>query len=1058
MKLLLWLVISFVGVSSETKVPLPDWEDPQVIGINKLAPRAHFIPYADEKTARLSPGNAQASRRTLFLNGTWQFKLYDHPTQVPPGFADPHFSEIAWDPIEVPANWQLQDYGQPIYTNFIHPFPARKAPRIKTEVNETGVYRRTFTLPEDWAEQEVILHCAGVQSAFYLYLNGQEIGYSEGSMTPAEFRLTEYLQPGENLLALKVIRWSDGSYLEDQDFWRLSGIFRDIYLMARPKVMLRDFFLQPQLSEDFSEGRLSVDLEFSSFDSLLTPRGELRWRLLDPQGQTIAQNTLTVDSNHHRLIHQVEAPELWNAEQPRLYRLEMAWRPEQGPVEHIHHRFGWRDLRIVGGQFLLNGKPLLLKGVNRHEFDPVRGRAIDEASMLRDIELIKQHNFNAVRTSHYPNHPRWYELCDEYGLYLMDEANIEAHGLWYYEDTRPADDPQWEKAMVDRGLRMGYRDRNFTSVISWSLGNESGVGRNLDRMADSLRKIDPSGRPLHYEGHKTLVSLRKAMNYNPLAIIGFAIQETDGHEISQYDILSTMYPSPSSMVELYRRDPEIRPMILCEYSHAMGNSNGNFAAFWDTIARYPRMQGGFIWDWVDQGLLRSSSEGRPYYAYGGDFGDASPDTNFCLNGIVFPDRRPKPALAEIKYVQQWVEFYPENLAKGEVRLHNQYAWQDLSDFALYWELTENGVVLDRGKVDELDLSADSSRVVALNLAQPLKQPGQEYWLNLSLRLKRAQTWAPKETELASEQFKLAGEWQVPEASGLQTKKYTLFSDPTADSIVVQGGEQRWVFDRREGILTHWSKSDKLLLQRGPALSFWRVPTDNDEGGNPLIKSMARRWRKAGLANLRNTVRESIVLLPCPDSVVIRFGGTLTGDRIEMLYQTTYRLGTNGRMTYEVQLQREDDLPLPRVGTDLTLPSSFATLTWYGLGPQENYPDRQEGAQIGLYQGTATELYTPYIKPQTNGHRGGVRWAALHDQQGRGLRVYSEEPIYTRVDPFANLDEARHTHELEPAEHNTWQLDYRLMGVGGDLSWLPSVHEEYLLQAQSYAFSFMLEAL
>ncbi len=1060
MKLFLWTLFSLIWTSEFQE--LPPWQDPYLIGIHKLPAHAHFFPFerpaAEEHFHTYDP----QSSRVLSLNGTWKFKLYPHPDRVPADFFGPTGRPQSWQDIVVPSHWQLQGHGQPIYTNFIYPFPSRKPPLIQSEVNETGCYYRTFELPENWADQETIIHFAGVESAFFLYVNGKMVGYSEGSMTPSEFRLTPYLRPGNNELALKVIRWSDGSYLEDQDFWRLSGIFRDVFLFSRPRTMLYDFQIDQNFSKDLAEAQIEVGVQFRRLDSLaIVGGGSLAWEISGPNGQMVAQGTEQIDEiiPGQRLVNanfsaSIPNPELWSAEIPRLYRLLMHWQPKEGAGEYLSHRIGLREVSVANGQLMINGKPVLIKGVNRHEFDPVRGRAIDEASMIQDIKLIKQHNFNSVRASHYPNHPRWYELCDEYGLYVMDEANIEAHGLWYYEGLEPADNPMWEKAMVDRGASMLWRDRNFSSIICWSLGNESGIGRNLDRLADSIRKLDPQGRPIHYEGHKSVASLRKALNYNPLSILGFVLQEIDGHEVSKYDILSTMYPSPSSMVDLYKKDDQRRPMIICEYSHAMGNSNGNFAAYWDTIQAYPRMQGGFIWDWVDQGLLKMSPQGKPYYAYGGDFGDASPDTNFCLNGLVFPDRRLKPALQEVKYVHQGVRFSPEDLRHGKVAISNLYLFQGLEDYALHWEILSEDGLLDGGKEENLSIGPGETRILDLGYAQPLAVAGREYWLNLHLVLKRDLSWAVKGTEMAWEQFPLSNTEYAPIPKP-ETGGSLNLVDSGQDQVLIQGEDFKMVFSRALGTLTSWEKDGHTLLSQGPLPHLWRAPLDNDKGGNPLLRSHSHKWKKAGLDSLTHQVDELLALQDVNGMVAIRVRGQLLSEKFKAQYIATFQVGQNGELNYRLRLLRENDLPLPRVGIALKVPKEHDRFTWYGLGPLENYPDRRTGARMGWYQGELEEMITPYIKPQSNGNRGGVRWAQLDDGSQQGLRVYGKD-LETSLNPYANLSQARHTYELQMDTVLHWYLDHRVMGVGGDLSWLPSVHEEYLLTESEYSFSLRFE--
>jgi beta-galactosidase/beta-glucuronidase len=1060
MKLVWWFVFSMFHFATSQA----EWENPYVIEVNKEPPHAHLVPMGEGHSLSPQALDPLETDRTLSLNGLWRFRLATHPTLTPSRFFAPDFNDQEWDQISVPSNWQTEGFGRPIYTNFIHPFDSRHAPFIPADTNETGCYRRTFTLAADWQQgMETLVHFAGVQSAFYLWVNGQYVGYSEGSMTPAEFRLTDYLQPGENLMAVKVLRWCDGSYLEDQDAWRLSGIFRDVYLVARPTTYLRDFQVSTDLDARYEDGQIRLSTELYRHSPSINEGGKLSIWVISPQGDTLLRrdSSLTAWGRASRRVYwqlPVTQPLKWSAEQPHLYRLWLRWQPDSGPSEVIPHRFGFRKVQIQQAQVLLNGQPILFKGVNRHEFDPVRGRAIDEASMRQDIELMKQHNFNSVRTSHYPNQVRWYQLCDAYGIYLMDEANIEAHGLWYYDHAKPAEDPQWRPAMVDRGASMVWRDRNFTSVVMWSLGNESGVGANLDAEADTIRRLDDSRRPIHYEGHSTLVALRKAMNYNPIAVLGFALQETDGHEVSQYDILSTMYPSPTSMAKLHRKDLD-RPMIICEYSHAMGNSNGNFQAYWDTMARYPQMQGGFIWDWADQGLLQLTPQGQPYYAYGGDFGDASPDSNFCLNGVVFPDRRPKPALQTIKYVQQPVRFEGVSVEEGKVRVRNQFFFQDLSDYELVWEVHERGQPLAQGKVSHLKILAQQDSLLDLPVPELVLAPGQVYWLDVWLRLRHDVAWAKAGHEMAREQFLMLRSDKPATLQPLrQAEKLELMTDPEQDSILVAGAGFSWVFDRRDGHLRRWDSPQGPLLLSGPELSFWRAPTDNDEGGNPAIKSYGKKWRKAGLDQLTHELMQITALHSDDDTVMVQVIGRWAGSDIALGYVATYRIAKDGRLRYDVRINREGDLPLPRVGIRMKLPLSYRQASWYGAGAFETYPDRLAGALMGRFTADLAELHTPYIKPQENGNRSGVHALALRGKSGPVLRILAgAEPFQFSVQPYTltSLTAARHTYELM-ADDGWWlALDHRMMGVGGDLSWKPSVHSSYLLQAPTYHFGVTL---
>jgi beta-galactosidase/beta-glucuronidase len=732
------LVVLFqVGPTASAAPPPPDWENPAVFGRHKTPAHATLTPWPDEAGALSFDRDASPWRR--LLNGDWRFHFLPGRIGAPEGFAAETFDDSGWDEIPVPSNWQLEGYGTPIYVNVRHPFPP-DPPRVPRDPNETGLYRTRFEVPESWEGMRVLLHFAGVQSAFSLWVNGESVGYSEGSMTPAEFDVTEHVRLGENVLAAEVIRWSDGSYLEDQDFWRLSGIYRDVVLLARPAAHIRDFEVVTDLDEEYRDARLSIEASVLSAASGPSGPMSLRARLRDGSGEVIVSETVLVaagvSAGEERTLTidaRVAAPLKWSAETPHLYPLSLALLDENGAeVEVVSTRVGFREVEIRGGQVLVNGAPVYFKGVNRHEFDPVRGRAIEEDSMVRDIVLMKQHNFNAVRTSHYPNQPRWYELCDEYGLYVMDEANLESHYLWFHENRSPVKLPEWREAIVDRGVSMVERDKNHPSVVMWSLGNEAGMGDNMEAMAGAIRARDGSARAIHYESRDLGTSIREIQGGN---LLGWYRIVQGMRSQSPFDISSTMYPKPAEVVERMERDPDRRPVIICEYAHSMGNAGGHFARFWEVFEAHPRLQGGFVWDWVDQGLAKTAPDGEPFWAYGGDFGDEPNDGNFCLNGVVFPDRSPKPALEEMKKAQQPVEITAADadLARGAVTVKNTHRFRDLGFAALRWQLTDSGVVVEEGDLGRLHIPPQESRVVEVPFRQPDSAlPGQEYWLNLSV--------------------------------------------------------------------------------------------------------------------------------------------------------------------------------------------------------------------------------------------------------------------------------------------------------------------------------------
>ncbi|MDX2285778.1 MAG: glycoside hydrolase family 2 TIM barrel-domain containing protein [Bacteroidia bacterium] len=1015
----------------------PDWENPAVFARNRVPAHAHLLPAPDARSALEFP--RYQSPRIRLLDGAWRFHLAQHPSAVPAEFWQPGFDDRSWSDLPVPSNWQTRGFGTPIYTNIQHPFRP-DPPRIPGPVNETGCYRRGFTLPQDWAGQEVFIRFEGVQSACYVWVNGQPVGYSEGAMTPAEFHLSPYLQPGENLLAVQVFNWSDASYLEDQDFWRLGGIFRDVLLMARPASHIFDY--QVSATPDSAASQALLDLELRI--ARARPGQQVLLQLFDPHGELVLAERLPADSTV-RYRTRIGSPKLWSAETPWLYPLAIELQGADGqPLEAIAAKIGARRVELKGNTLKINGKAVKFKGANRHEFDPEWGRALSEERMREDILLMKRHNFNAVRTAHYPNHPRFYELCDEYGLYVMDEANLESHYLWFYLDRSPVKYPEWKDAIVDRGRAMAERDKNFASVVIWSLGNEAGAGPNLDSMAAAIDAIDWQQRPLHYESYEPAAPFRRVMRLNPIAATNFLRSLREGHRLSDYDFISTMYPSPQSLLELAARD-STRPVLICEYAHAMGNSTGNFAGFWDAFYRSERMQGGFIWDWVDQGLYKTAPGGRRYFAYGGDFGDASPDSNFCLNGLVFPDRRPKPALQEVKYAQQPFKLSQFGWDTQRVRIENRYDFLSLAHLDLVWTLMRDGQVLHRASMPLPAVPPGGSAWLDLAFDPALMQAPGEYVLDCAAALREAEAWAAAGELAGWEQFTL----QVPDseptapASGgwLRSTPETdawLMSHPAAGTLQI---------GRRQGQIGWWVKGGDTLLLAGPRLNLWRAPTDNDQGGNAVFPSHGRRWYKAGLNRLEDRV-ESVEWNAAGDS--LRVAGRLTGSGFKAEYRMTYRFMQDGSVELHGSISRNTSGSLPRVGLRCELPLAMSQVRWYGKGPAECYPDRELGARLGRYEAPADSLHTPYIKPQENGNRSGIRWLEVASP-GNAL-AFSGLPHFS-IHPYSleALTLADHTIDLPAPERRYLYLDHRQAGVGGDLSWLPSVHEDYQILDRQFEF-------
>jgi beta-galactosidase/beta-glucuronidase len=825
-----------------TPFPFHDhYENPGVVAINRAPAHATLMPYPTEEMAARCDRAASPFARSL--NGTWRFRWDPNPdvafadgagTQPGAGFTGMDFDDDGWDAIPVPANWQLvgegirrgePKYDPPMYTNVQYPFPIDRLPGVPQEDNPTGSYRRRFDLPTDWADSQIFLTFDGVDSAFWLWVNGEFVGYSEDSRLPAEFDVTGVVRPGENVLAVRVVRWSNGSYLEDQDFWRLSGIFRDVTLWRTPKVHLRDFAAIPELDGAFRDGTLRVRGSVANYGD--APRsGSLTVSLLDPAGAPVFEpnsEPFQLQPGAEialRFAQPVTNPAKWSAETPHLYTLLLTLRDENGAITEVEScRVGFRTIAIKQGQLLVNGQRVRIQGVNRHEHDPLTGHVVDEAAMIRDIRIMKQHNINAVRTAHYPNQPRWYELCDEYGLYLFDEANIESHGIW----DRLARDPAWEEAFLQRISRMVIRDKNHPSVLAWSLGNESGYGANHDTGAEWIRGYDPT-RPLHYH---------------------------PAGEAQIIDILGPMYPTVDQIIHMAQVPPERggnRPIIMCEYAHSMGNSTGNLQEYWQAVDDFPRIQGGFIWDWMDQGLRREEADGTVWYAYGGDYGDVPNDYNFCINGLINPDQDPHPGLLEYKKVLEPVRVIPVegDGAGGRFRLQNRNHFTDLSGLALSWEVTDEGCPVAQGDLPMPAIPPGDEAEITIPKAWG-KLAG-EGFLTLRFTLRQETPWAEAGHEVAFAQFPLPGNRLAPIHPRPGKGQIT----ESAQGWRFHGEGVSLGFGRESGRLDSIQVAGAEILRAGPHLNLWRAPTDNDANtwGD---QRAAIHWRQVGLDRLTEQV-------------------------------------------------------------------------------------------------------------------------------------------------------------------------------------------------------------
>jgi len=975
----------------------PFLENPRAVGTNRLAPRASFTPYPSAEAA-LSAG---PSERVIDLSGAWRFRLVPTVLEAPDALFGPEQSDAGWESLDVPSCWQMHGYGKPAYTNINYPFPV-DPPRVPTD-NPTGCYRRTVALPDAWAGQSVVLRFEGVDSAFTLFVNGTEIGNGKGSRVPTEFDVTAYVQSGENLIGVRVHQWSDGSYVEDQDMWWLSGIFREVSLIARPRTHLRDVFVRADYDHETGSGRLKIDADVvgGTFRAWLLHGTETVWEGAD---QATIANVLP-----------------WSAEVPNLYTLLLVI----GEEEAVALRVGFRSVRIVGDQILVNGKKVMFRGVNRHEHHPDLGRTVPPETALEDVLLMKRHNVNAVRTSHYPPHPRFLDLCDEYGLYVIDECDIETHGF-EAADWRgnPSDEPLWEEAYLDRMKRMVERDKNHACVVMWSLGNEAGRGRNHATMAEWTRTRDD--RPIHYEGD---------------------------HETRVADVFSRMYSSPADCDGIGSRtiwqegDPQMiaarnaKPFLLCEYAHAMGNGPGGLKEYWEVFERHQRMHGGFVWEWIDHGIRQHTSEGVEFFAYGGDFGEAVHDANFVIDGLVFPNRTPSPGLLELKKVYEPVRV---SIDLDGIKFQNKNLFSDLSSLSGRWRLLRDGREVESGT---LIVPRDGGQ---MPLPTQVPQESGEWVLEVSLGLAEATPWAKAGHEVA---------W----GQGVIANRPAPATHPSGslriEGTSLVGGDFRLEFSRTHGELVGWHANGTELIVAGPRLDIWRAPTDNDRVG---WISVLKDWEKWGLDKAIYRLDDFKIDISEGEAVVIvaaRLAPPV--HRWGLTHRLRWTVRGDGSVRLEVEGELQDELPstLPRLGLEMRMPGAIERATWYGLGPGEAYVDTREAARLGVWDRTVDELHTPYVYPQENGNRHQVRWLDLRTASGHGLRVQGDPLFDFSASRYtaADLQRARHTSELVPRDFVTLRLDHRHQGIGS-ASCGPGCDPAYELRPGPFRFSFEMSPI
>lgn len=1014
---------------------LEDWQNPAVVGINKEAPHATLIPCQDERTAL--ENNRMNSTRYKNLNGLWHFYFSERPSDKPAGFEKMSYDDRYWKQIAVPSNWELQGYGVPIYVNIAYEWTKNpQPPFVPTDYNPVGCYRFKFELPDSWEDMNVFIHFGAVKSAFYLWINGEKVGYSEDSKTPAEFNITPYIHKGINLIALEVYRWSDGSYLECQDFWRISGIERDVYLVARPQVYIRDFFAHTGLQNSYKDGDLKLETELVNSSVKKSRSVTCKMKLLAPDNKTViadfAKKANLAKGERLTVVFDttIASVSKWTAETPVLYTLVQSVYDDIGVCqEAIATRIGFRTSEIKDGLLLVNGVPVTLKGVNRHEHDPITAHAVTGLSMLKDIKLLKENNFNTVRTSHYPNDPYWYELCDQYGLYVIDEANIESHGMGYRPDRTLGNDPRFLPAHKARVLAMLERDKNHPGVIIWSMGNEAGDGENFDSCFSLIKWRDPS-RPIHYE--------RAELRHNT-------------------EIYCPMYPDIDYLEE-YASKPQERPLIMCEYAHSMGNSTGNLQEYWDAIEKHPQLQGGSIWDWVDQGFAQYKPDGKLFYAYGGDFGppNTPSDSNFCCNGLVLPDRTPHPALFEVKKVYQYVNFSLVDTTNLTISMKNNYDFRTLEHLDIVTKIFADDEMIFEGKMTSPKLGPGDEEEFQLGI-QGIK-PGTEYFVNFYAVTNKDDGIVRKGTILASEQILIP---VVPSDNLPVVQRASLEPVWSTDrkSVTITGVGFFVTFDTLSGMITSLKVNDKEYLVKGFSPNFWRGPTDNDHGNRAQQRLWI--WKTAGRDQ---KVKSFSLAKPGRSEIMVKVSYELTHLRIP--YTVEYRLFGSGDIIITGNMDPgAAELPeLPRFGMNFRIPAEYHQARWFGRGPFENYEDRKTSAFVALYESEVQDMFFPYVRPQESGTRTDIRWMTLSDDDGNGLMITGMPLFSASALPYTidQLDYAesrlRHPADLKANDFIDVNVDLKQMGVGGNDSWGARPLRQYILPSRPYSFTFGIRVI
>lgn len=1025
-------------LSAEAQKDKPWWLDPEVNEVNTMAPRAAFFAYETENLAKAD--QKARSERYLSLEGKWKFNFSKDHDKAPRDFYSLKYDDSQWTDFPVPGILELNGYGDAIYSNNGYPWRTQfrpEPPFVEERNNYTGSYRKMVTVPADWKGERIYLHVGSATSNLMVWVNGKFVGYSEDSKVSAEFDLTKYLTPGkENLIAMQVMRWCDGSYLEDQDFWRFTGIAREVYLYARPQAHIADLFITPDLVNNYQDGTLEVKL------NAVGAKGEtVMFSLKDKEGKEVAAQTAKVGGNGEVKVNfDIKNPLKWTAETPNLYTLYTTLMDGKQVAEVVPQRVGFRKVEIKNAQVLVNGQPVLFKGANRHELDPVTGYVVSMDRMLEDIRVMKELNINAVRTCHYPNDPRWYELCDIYGIYMVPEANIESHGMGYGDKTL-AKEPTYEKAHLERNESNIKIYKNHPSIIFWSVGNEAGYGPNFEKAYDLVKAYDPS-RPCQYE---------------------------QAGQNGKTDIFCPMYYDYGGC-DKYSQGDNPRPLIQCEYAHAMGNSMGGFKEYWDMVRKYPKYQGGFIWDFVDQGLRVKNKQGKTIYAYGGDFGRyPTSDHNFNCNGIINPDRKPNPHANEVRYYYQNIWATAKDLKAGEVEVYNENFFKSLDDVELQWTLESEGKVLANGR-NALDIPAQQKRVVKLDgYSLPADVKG-EVVLNLDFVLKKAEPMLDAGYAVAREQF-VVNPYTFPTMESVlavTSGKYDtrkVEKEEKVAWVTLSAGNTSVTFNHWNGWIDYLDVDGKPMLEEGYAITpdFWRAPTDNDYGAGTQRKLHAWKNPEMKMKSFKVVENEG----KAEKGVEVVYDMPSVEATLTMTYTLTPagELVVNEAMTVNKDAKHKPELM--RYGMQLVMPKAYNMLTYYGKGPGENYIDRNNGDRLGVYDAKVADQYWGYVRPQESGNKTEVRYWQVKDENGKGLEFYSFAPMECSTLNYlaSDLDDGwdknahqSHSGDLTPRDFSVVKLAARQRGLACVNSWGAIPLEQYRMPYQDYSFTYVIRPL